>query len=281
MHKIRLEKTYYWKLPNNKLVPFNRRAQKVNLKDKRLSTLNMPEDCLQVLLGTLLGDGSLKLNKGYANARFAMRHAIRYADWFHWKASKLSTLASSKAIHVQQPSKKSYGKTPLLRFQTLTSPELTKIHSIVTKKNKLLIKRSWLNHLKPLALMCWWLDDGALTANWRQGRFCCEGFSKKEQQILVQYLRKVWSVNARVVPHRIVQKEKNIVINTYLASRIALGTTELKKFFRIIMPYIPCENMVYKVCVRYVDSELQQRWISELKKALPHFSLAIDNFYSK
>ena len=71
-----------------------------------------------------------------------------------------------------------------------------------------------------------------------------------------------------------------MVIKSYMANRIKLGTTELKKFLRIIMPYIPCEDMVYKVCVRYADSKLQQRWISELKKALPHFTLAIDKFYS-
>lgn len=240
----------------------------------------MSKECLQVLLGTLLGDGSLKINKNYANARFAMRHAVRYSNWFYWKAAKLGELASPKAVHTQPPSKGSYGKTDMLRFQTLTNAELTKIHSIVTKNNKMAIKRSWLNHLTPLALMCWWLDDGALIANWRQGCFCCEGFSKKEQEILVQYLRKVWQVKARVVPHPIKQKENGIVINAYMASRIKLGTTELKKFLRIIMPYVPCEDMIYKVCVRYADSRLQQRWISEVKRALPQFSLAIDKFYS-
>lgn len=179
----------------------------VHLTKKALANLNIPQDSLQVLLGTLLGDGSLKRNKNYANARFQMRHAIRYADWFYWKANKLSMFASAKAIHVQSPSKNSYGKTPMLHFQTLTSTVLTKIHSIVTKKNKLRIKRSWLNFLSPVALMCWWLDDGALTANWRQGLFCCEGFNKKQQEILVKYLNKVCALRARIVP----QDRKSVV----------------------------------------------------------------------
>jgi len=128
--------------------------------------------------------------------------------------------------------------------------------------------------------MCWWLDDGALTANWRQGLFCCESFNLKQQKILVKYLRTVWQINARIIPRRVVQKEKGIVVNTYLAHRIKLSTNELKKFLRIIMPHIPCENMVYKACIRYNNSKLQKRWISELKKALPQFSVAIDKFYS-
>jgi hypothetical protein len=267
-------------LLQNKRTKATQPPMSVHLTRKTLANLNIPQDSLQVLLGTLLGDGSLKINKNYVNARFQMRHAIRYADWFYWKANKLSMFSSAKAIHIQQPSKGSYGKTPMLHFQTLTNKSLTKIHSIVTKKNILSIKRSWLNFLSPVALMCWWLDDGALTANWRQGVFCCEGFNKKQQKILAKYLNKVWKINARVVPHRITQKKKGVVVKSYLASRIKLSTTELKKLLKIIMPFVPCANMVYKVCLRYADSKLQQRWISEVKKALPQFVAEIDLFYS-
>lgn len=255
----------------------------LNLERKILSKLKMTPQCKEVLLGTLLGDGSLKINKGYVNARFAMRHAIKQRNWFDWKANKLGELASSKAIHIQQPSKNSYGKTkePMMRFQTLVSPELTKVHKIVTENNKMLIRRRWLNQLTPISLMCWWLDDGSLIANWRQGVFCCEGFSQKEQYILSQYLKKVWKVKARVVTHPIVQKKDGKVIKRSIRHRLKMGTNELKKFLRIIMPHIPCKNMVYKACLRYNDSKHQQRWISELKNALPQFHKAIDNFYKK
>jgi hypothetical protein len=255
---------------------------KLNLSRKRLSKLNMSTDCLEVLLGTCLGDGSLQILKKYVNARFSMRHAIQYKDWFNWKVKILQELAADKAVHIQQPSKDSYGKTPILRFQTLVNPELTVIHSIITKKNHVHIKRAWLNHLTPLSLMCWWLDDGCLQVNWRQGMICCENYSKKEQKILVIYLNTVWHVKARVVQWTITQKDSNKkVIKRYLAHRIKMGAIETKKFFRIIMPYIPCKNMINKVCIRHLDSKLQQRWISELKTALPQFSLAIDLYYKK
>lgn len=251
----------------------------LNLERKILSKLKMTPQCKEVLLGTLLGDGSLKIAKGYKNARFAMRHAIKQRNWFEWKANRLGEIASSKAIHIQQPTKNCYGSTPMMHFQTLVSPELTKVHKIVTENNKMLIRRRWLNQLTPISLMCWWLDDGSLIANWRQGVFCCEGFSQKEQYILSQYLKKVWKVKARVVTHPIVQKKDGKVIKRSIRYRLKMGTNELKKFLRIIMPHIPCENMLYKACLRYNDSKHQQRWISELKNALPQFHKAIENFY--
>ena len=35
-----------------------------------------------ILLGSLLGDGSLKIHKGYQNARFSFRHTIKQQDYF-------------------------------------------------------------------------------------------------------------------------------------------------------------------------------------------------------
>lgn len=235
---------------------------------------------LEVVLGTLLGDGSIGIYKGYANARFQMRHAIKQEHWFDWKAAKLAAFASSKAKHIQTPTPKCYGKTPMLHFQTKVSQELTTIRNIVSPKNSTIIRRVWLNFLTPISLMCWWLDDGTVMKQIRQGMFCCEGFPKKQQYILVNYLKQRWKVHARVVPLLITEKDRSgKVIRKYKAFRIKLGTTQLKKFLLIILPYIPCEDMLYKVCLKYVDQTLQQRWISVLKQALPQFSLAIDDFY--
>lgn len=254
-----------------------------NLVRKRLSNLLMSFTCKEVLLGTLLGDGCLKIFKNYKNARFSCRHSIKQQSYFNWKVSRLSELASAKAVHLQAllTSKGSYGSTPMLKFQTLVSADLTVVHSVLTKKNKMSIQRRWLNHLTSVSLMCWWLDDGTLIKARRQGAFCCEGFSKKEQLILVQYLKAEWKVTSRVVTHKIVQKDKNKnVIRSYTAHRIKINALNLKKFLRIILPHIPCEEMLYKVCLTYSDCNLQQRWITELKNALPHFSAEIDDFYN-
>uniref|UniRef100_A0AB39A664 Homing endonuclease LAGLIDADG domain-containing protein n=1 Tax=Borodinellopsis insignis TaxID=3229915 RepID=A0AB39A664_9CHLO len=238
----------------------------------------MPKECLEVLLGTLLGDGSLKRNKNYINARFSMRHAERFYSYLKWKADNMKSLASDKAIHLQQVCKGSYGKTPMYRFQTLANGVLTELHSIVTVKNKLKIKRSWLNHLTPLSLMCWWLDDGSIMGNGRKGTICTDSFSRSEVEILSKYLQVVWKIKTTVSRRKIkdkVNKRERFVF------RLSISTTPLKDFLRIFLQYIPTKEMIYKVCLLYNDYELQQRWISELKRNIPQFSSEIDKFYSE
>jgi len=42
------------------------------------------------------------------------------------------------------------------------------------------------------------------------------------------------------------------------------SSEELKKFLRIIIPHIFVKSMLYKILLVYKDSQIQQRWISEL-----------------
>lgn len=35
-----------------------------------------------IILGSLLGDGCLKINQGYKNARFSFRHSITQQEYF-------------------------------------------------------------------------------------------------------------------------------------------------------------------------------------------------------
>jgi flagellar motor switch protein FliM len=41
--------------------------------------------------------------------------------------------------------------------------------------------------------------------------------------------------------------------------RIAIDFENLEKFFKIILPYIPIEDMLYKGILIFKDKELQQR----------------------
>lgn len=232
------------------------------LSRKRFSQINLDSQVKMVLLGSLLGDGSINIQKNYANARFQMRHSVKQEGWFNWKVSILSSLATDNAVHKQVPngfqinSKNPAGK---LHFQTKALPVLTEIFKVVQKGGKKYIKRSWLNHLNAEALMVWWLDDGSLVKNCKNGIFSTHGFSEKEVKILSQYLKRVWGIHTTLSR----TKTKEFIV-------LRLNTTNLVKFLRIIMPYVPVESMLYKLCIGYVDREHQQRWISEMKQAFKY-----------
>ena len=211
-----------------------------------------------IILGSLLGDGSLRIHRPYRNARFSFRHSVNQTDYFHWKANQLKEVSSERSAW-EQP-RDGFGGTKL-RYQSLALESLTELYRLTHRQNRLDIRRRWLNQLTPLSLAIWWLDDGSLTVNTRKGVFCTDGFSQEGVKRLAKYLSTVWDIGnhiGKVKPARFSQRRPE-------RYRIWLRSTEeLKKFLRIILPHVPVPAMLPKVILLYRDSQLQQRWISEV-----------------
>lgn len=201
----------------------------------------------EIILGSLLGDDSLKINHKYRNARFSFRHSIKNKSYFFWKVKELKEISGKKCWWLQEDGK--------YRYQSLALDSLTEIYNFVCKKGKFEVRRRWLNLLTPISLMIWWLDDGSLIKNSRQGVFCTDSFSLKEQKILARYLYKVWGIRVKIGKTK--RKEGRY--------RLFIHSTEmLMKFLRIILPHLPVKEMLPKVLLLYRDSQLQERWISEV-----------------
>ena len=237
----------------------------VNFKKKILKNIPLSDSCLSIILGSILGDGSLKIHKNYKNARFKFRHSSIQREYFDWKVSMVQEISSENCTILQSPD--GFSKNQKLLYQSRALESLTVIYNRTHSSNKTKIQRKWLNHLTPLSLLIWWLDDGSLISNKRKGVLCTDGFSKSEVQLLSNYLYVVWGVSTRVASisakNRKLSKQKEYF-------RLWFSTTELKKFLRIILPHIPIKSCIPKVMVEYKNLELQQRWISEVKKALPN-----------
>lgn len=213
----------------------------------------------EILLGSLLGDGSLKIHKPYKNARFAFRHSVTQEEYFFWKVREMSEIASEHNVWRQSKDGKDGFGTEKLRFQSLALPVLTELYHLTHKQHKFRMRRKWLNQLTPLSLAVWWFDDGSLIADSRQGVFCTDGFEFEQVQILDRYMKKVWGIATTI--SRIKQTEQH---------RLYLRSTEsVQKFLRIILPHVPVASMLPKVLMLYNDSELQQRWISEVEARVP------------
>lgn len=217
----------------------------------------LSDRCKEIVLGSVLGDGSLKIHKSYKNARFSFRHSVRQQDYFFWKVQQLKEISSEQSWWKQAPN--GYGGE-MLRYQSLALESLTELHRLTHDHNQIVIRRRWLNQLSPLSLAIWWLDDGSLVGNGKRGVFCTDPFSLEEQKILARYLLKVWKV--KVAIGKIVRERDGITREYY---RIWIRSSEeLKKFLRIILPHLPVAAMLPKVLILYKDSQLQERWISEV-----------------
>lgn len=218
-----------------------------------------------IILGSLLGDGSLAINPKYKNPRFSFRHSIKQKEYFFWKVDMLKEVCGESCYWLQGSEKKPDGwGTAKYRFQSKALSSLTEIYNLTHKKvsvTKVRVTRKWLNQLSPLSLAIWWQDDGSLVSDSRQGVICTDGFSLEEVAIIRQYFKTVWDIETKI--GRISNQEKY---------RIWIRSSEeLKKFLRIIIPHVYVKSMLYKILLTYKDSQIQERWISEVKE-LGNFS---------
>lgn len=200
-----------------------------------------------------------KYKKKYKDARLQFRHTEKDSEYFFWKVKKLKEIAGNKSVCLQKPD--GYSKNNKLRFLGKTLPALTQLHELTHKKNTLQVKRMWLNNMTALSLAVWWCDDGSLIGEGgRKGVFCTDGFDKKSVKILAQYLHKVWNIRTKVAP---INRKRDGKKEQYWRLWI-YSTEDLKNFLRIIIPHIPVKNMLRKALLLYRDSQMQQRWISEV-----------------
>jgi recombination protein RecA len=114
---------------------------------KRLS-----DQQLQVVLGSLLGDGSISPNRhGRNGVRFRMGHGAVQQEYLQWKTSLLDNIGHS--WHTDDRSARFVDFTPL--------PELSELHDAVYIGDRKVISDEYLKALTPLALAIWYADDGS------------------------------------------------------------------------------------------------------------------------
>ena len=232
-------------------------------------TVPLSDHAHAIILGSLLGDGSLRMHKGYANARFSFRHSETQKEYFLWKAQALKEISKSGTHTVQKAD--GYSKNLKLMFQSQALPCLTELYQYTHKRSThLKIQRRWLNKMTALSLAIWWFDDGSLIANSRKGVFCTDGFDQDSVKVLARYFEKVWDIHTHVAP---IGRKRDGKQDEYWRLWIR-STSELQKFLRIILPYVPSPSMLTKVLLLYKDRHLQERWISEVEEKT-HFSKEI------
>jgi hypothetical protein len=227
---------------------------------------SLSDRCRAILLGSLLGDGSLKIHSRYRNARFAFRHSKVNQEYFFWKVGELKEISAQQDVWEQQ-GPDGWGQTKL-RYQSAALPSLTELFRLTNPHGQFRIRRKWLNQLTPLSLCVWWLDDGSLL-NGRQGVFCTDETPYDELLLVVRYFRKVWGLNPRI--GRVAQEgERSDQHRLWWRSR-----EDLERFLRIILPHVAVPSMLKKVLLLDRDPNSQQRWISEVCAATGFSELVV------
>ena len=197
---------------------------------------------LQVVLGSLMGDGNLSPNRhGRSGTRFRLGHGAKQSAYLDWKASLLGNIKCSRTINAKGAVFADF--TPL--------PELSELHDAVYfGDGKKHLSWEYLKSLTPLALAIWYMDDGSFTlrSKGRQERtqggsgrieVCVEAMSPGSRERLAQYLRDTHGVNVRLR-----------TAGTAQQAVLVFSTAGTERFQKLIAPYVH-PSMDYKLLARF------------------------------
>src|SRR6202161_993516 len=162
----------------------------------------LSEQQLQLILGSLMGDGNLSPNRrGRSGTRFRMGHGAKQTAYLDWKASLLGNVPHSRRVNAKGGVFADF--TPL--------PELAELHEAVYfGDGKKHLSSDYLKSLTPLALAVWYMDDGCFTLRSKgvqartaggTGRIeiCVEAMSPGSRDRLVQYLRDTHKLDVKLM----------------------------------------------------------------------------------
>ncbi|KKQ59176.1 MAG: hypothetical protein US78_C0009G0001, partial [Parcubacteria group bacterium GW2011_GWD1_38_16] len=178
----------------------------------------------QIIIGSLLGDGYMRIMPGRSNAFLEINHSIEAKEYVDYKYESLKRLCES----APKERKTNEGRVAY-RFFTKQHSELTELYDRFYKQGKKVIPLDIV--VDPVILAVWYMDDGSKSRD-RDVYINTQQFSIADQNRLLYCLR-LLGIQARL------NKDKKYF-------RIRILKDSINNFMRIIYPHI-VDSMKYKL----------------------------------
>ncbi|MDR7303119.1 intein-containing recombinase RecA [Haloactinomyces albus] len=196
----------------------------------------------QVVLGSLMGDGSLSPNqRDRHGVRFRTGHGAQQTAYLDWKTELLGNVAHSRTENTKGAAFADF--TPL--------PELHELYEAVYfGDGKKHLSWDYLKALTPLALAVWYMDDGCFTLRSKRAQerthggsgrieICLEAMSPGSRERIVEYLRDTHDLDVKLTN----RGQRGVSV-------LQFSTAATAKFQELIAPYVH-PSMEYKLLSRY------------------------------
>jgi hypothetical protein len=177
-----------------------------------------------LIIGTILGDGYLRIIPLRKNAFLEVNHSVVQKDYVDWKYSILQSIVKSKP-----KLRKSNGFRIAYRFYTRCLSEITDLFRYFYRNGKKIVPDSL--EISPLSLAVWYMDDGSKSGG--SIYLNTQQFSMEDQKKLKKVLMSQFVINSNL------NKEKNY-------TRIRIKTGDAEKFCNVIREFIP-QSMTHKL----------------------------------
>ncbi len=149
--------------------------------DNTVGSLTQQQKSL--IIGTLLGDGYLRIFQGRKNALLEINHSFTQKEYVDWKYEILKNISGSPP-----KARKGNGSRIAYRFYSKQLPELTALYRLFYKKKRKVIPRAIT--LDPMSLAVWFMDDGSRSRS-TDIYLNTQQFNVRDQRKLVQALERL------------------------------------------------------------------------------------------
>lgn len=199
-----------------------------------------------LLMGSILGDGGLRIPKRGKNAYFYERHCEKQLPYLIWKRDKLMPFVQKKlSVHKANEHVISGVKCIVqdsYKMVTVSHNHLTELWKIFYKGNgNKVIPNSLEEYLNLFVIAVWICDDGSLVWNNIRRTYRIdlhtENFTYDENVLLCRLLSKYFSGRLMIIP-----RYYDSGIKYYISFR---GKTELHGFCSVLSDFVP-DCMKYK-----------------------------------
>jgi len=203
-------------------------------------SLTLTSDQRTIIIGSLLGDGTMRIGRNAKNANFKVDHGLAQKEYVEWKyaALKKFVFTEPKISYRYDENGDKYAKS--WWFRTIRHPALTGIYKKFYtgegyRNGKKIIPDDIASDINPLAIAVWIMDDGSYSR--KKIDISTYSFSLPDIILLKELLKKKFNVGANHYKDR----EKGC--------RIYFSQEETKNLIQIIYPYI-IPSMMYKIGFR-------------------------------
>ena len=141
----------------------------------------------EVLIGTLLGDGSLNSDGWSKNYRLNITQGDKQKDYLFWKFEGFRNCC------VSSPSYQKLNDS--WRIRTISHREFNLYAGEFYPRGRKTVPQNILNLLTPLSLSVWFMDAGALGSRCDGYVINSQNFTYQENEILRLYLNRKFSLN--------------------------------------------------------------------------------------
>jgi len=207
-----------------------------------------------IIIGSLLGDGYLRIVPGRKDALLEVNHAYSQKEYVDWKYKMLENLCKSAP-----KMRKGNGSRVAYRFTTRQNVELSELFRLFYKNNKKVIPTNI--KLDPAMLAVWYMDDGsfcrASDVYLNTQQFSADDQSRCQEMLLEMGIESMQN------------RDKEY-------TRLRFKKSSLEKLWSIITPYI-IPSMTYKLGCNPVETEVvRPRVAHEVNGWLRRQRLSID-----